>query len=249
MASNIGQAVPSFAGNDFNAISFIASQLLAGARICMLVQVLAVTTNGGVAGIGTVNVQPLVQQVNGLGEVTPHGTIFNLPYIRIQGGGNAVILDPQVGDIGIICIADRDSSAAIASKNQAPPGSRRKNSPADGFYMMSVISSAPTQYMQFNTGGINIITPNTFVAKGASGASNPPTVTMSSSSMVLSFGGNSITVDGSGIHFHGPVTGDNTATFTGEGTFNGGHTVSAHHHAVTGIQTGGSTVTSQTPTG
>lgn len=234
MASNIGQANPQFAANDFNAISFVASQLLAGARICMLVKVLAVTTNGGVAPIGTVDVQPLVQQVNGVGEVTPHGTIYSLPYMRIQGGTNAVILDPQVGDIGIICIADRDSSAAIAAKDQAPPGSSRKNSPADGFYMMSVISQTPVQYVQFTSSGITVNSPQKITVIAPNIEADASTQFKVVSPDIQLQGAVTAT---STVHVQGEQTNDSTITASGNVTGSG---TSLHTHVHSGVTSGGS---------
>lgn len=68
---------------------------------------------------------------------------------------------------------------------------------------------------------------------------------MNASGIVLSFGGHPITINNSGIAISGAVTGDNTAEFDGEGTFNGGHTVSAHTHP--SVQSGSSNTA--TPTG
>ena len=33
--------------------------------------------------------------------------IHNVPYMRIQGGANGIILDPAIGDIGIATVCDR----------------------------------------------------------------------------------------------------------------------------------------------
>lgn len=234
MASNIGQANPVFAGSDFNAISFVVSQMIAGARICMLVKVLAVTNSGGVSPIGTVDVQPLVQQVNGAGEVTPHGTVYSLPYLRIQGGTNAVILDPQVGDIGIICIADRDSSAAIAAKDQAPPGSNRRNNPSDGFYMGSVISQTPVQYVQFTTSGITIHSLQKVTIDAPNIEADASTQFKVVSPDIQLQGAVTIT---STLHVEGAQTNDSTITASGDVSGNG---TSLHTHVHSGVQSGGS---------
>lgn len=234
MASNVGQANPKYAANDYNVMAFVVSQMLAGARICMLVKVLAVTNNGGVTPIGTVNVQPLVQQVNGAGEVTPHGTIYKLPYIRVQGGTNAVILDPQVGDIGIICIADRDSSAAVAAKDQAPPGSNRRNSPADGFYMGSVISQTPVQYVQFTSTGITINSPQkvTIIAPNIEADATTQFKVVSPDIQLQG----AVTAT-STVHIQGAQTNDSTITASGNVT---GQGTSLHTHVHSGVQSGGS---------
>lgn len=123
------------------------------------VRVMAVTNAGGVSPIGQVTLLPLVQQVDGQGDVTSHGLIYNAPYMRIQGGLNAVILDPQVGDIGIAAFCDRDISAVKASKAESPPGSSRQNDPADAVYLGSIIASAPAQYVRFSDEGIELVSP------------------------------------------------------------------------------------------
>ena len=81
-----------------------------------LVQVVAVTNDGGVEPVGFVDVHPMVAQVDGKGQPTPHGVIYGLPYIRVQGGSNAVILDPQVGDIGLAVFCAQDISKVKATK-------------------------------------------------------------------------------------------------------------------------------------
>lgn len=53
--------------------------------------------------------------------------------------------------------------------------------------------------------------------------------------IVLTAGGNSITINSSGIAFHGAVTGDSTATFTGDVT---GEGTSLHNHLQTGVTSG-----------
>jgi hypothetical protein len=125
----------------------------------MPVKIVSVTNSGGVSPIGYVDVQPLVGAMDGAGVVWPHGVIHNVPYMRIQGGANAIILDPQVGDIGIASVCDRDISAVKAAKDSAPPGSSRKHDFSDMVYLMTIIAEAPTQYMRFYEGGIDIVSP------------------------------------------------------------------------------------------
>jgi hypothetical protein len=210
----------------------------------MPVQVVAVH-GGGLAPVGRVDVQPLVQQTDSAGNVTALPVLYGLPYLRWQGGTSAVILDPAVGDIGLVCFADRDVSAVVASLQQSAPGSNRRFSLADGFYMGATLNAEPTQYLQFDPdNGITLNSPET-ITEQIGTDSNAARVVMNSSGIVLSFGGHSITINGSGIAVSGAVTGDNTATFAGEGIFNGGHTVSAHTHP--GVQSGSSNTA--TPTG
>jgi phage baseplate assembly protein gpV len=100
------------------------------------------------------------------------------------------------------------------------------------------LNAQPTQYLWFDpTNGVKLITPNPIQAIADNGASNPPTVTMNSSGIVLSFGGHSITINSSGIAISGAVTGDNKATFTGEVEGNG---VKLSTHLTSGVTSGSS---------
>lgn len=152
---------PSTAGADFNAQSFLVWSILSRIATTTLVEVKAVTNDGGVSPIGFVDVQPQVNQVDGAGNAVPHGIIYRCPYLRVQGGANAVILDPQVGDVGIMVFASSDISSVTANKGRANPGSRRRFDMADGLYLGMAMGGAPTQYVRFSSGGIEIHSPST----------------------------------------------------------------------------------------
>lgn len=145
---------------DFSAQSFLVRQILSRVNTCTMVKIVAVTNAGGLSPVGFVDVQPLVNQVDGAGNAVPHGVLHHLAYFRLQGGTNAVILDPQVGDIGIAVFADHDISSVVANKGQANPGSWRRFNMADGLYFGGFLNAPPSQYVQFITGvGINIVSP------------------------------------------------------------------------------------------
>lgn len=150
---------PKDSGSDLNALTFLVTQLLGKAWTGTLFLVKAVTNTGGVSAVGYVDVQPLVHQVDGDGNATPHGIIHNVPYFRLQGGTNAVILDPQVGDIGAGLICSRDISAVKVSKGPNVPGSGRRFDPADAIYLGGVLNGTPTQYVQFSAGGVAVVSP------------------------------------------------------------------------------------------
>lgn len=144
---------------DVNALEAMIRAFFSGRWTARPVKVISVTNDGDVSPIGYVSLLPLVQQIDGEGDVTPHATIYDAPYMRIQGGSNAVILDPQIGDIGIAVFCDRDISAVKSSHAEAPPGSSRQNDPADAVYLGSIISAAPTQYVRFSESGIELVSP------------------------------------------------------------------------------------------
>jgi len=155
-----GQQDSGSAAGDFNTMAFVFQRLLSKIRTIDLVQVISCTNSGGVAPVGMVNVQVLTNQMTGNRTPVPHGTIFNLPYLRIQGGASAVILDPVAGDIGMCAFCSRDISAVKVAKGQANPGPYRMFDWADGLYLGSILGVVPTTYVQFTAGGgVNVTSP------------------------------------------------------------------------------------------
>lgn len=142
--------------SDFNVYAFIIEQMLGLVRTATLVEVVAVDGIGPDSPVGFVDAHPLVNQIDGVGKPTPHGNVLNLPYFRLQGGGNAVVIDPQVGDIGIAIISDRDISAVKAGKAQANPGSFRRFDLADGIYLGGILNGTPDQYVALTADGITL---------------------------------------------------------------------------------------------
>jgi hypothetical protein len=80
----------------------------------------------------------------------------NLPYVRMVGGTSAVILDPVVGDIGIVVSADRDVSGVKKNKKLSPPGSQRRYNISDGIFIGACLTEKPTSYVRFVDGGKEI---------------------------------------------------------------------------------------------
>ena len=153
-----GQQRLSSGNNDFNALTFFVQRILSTVNIATLVKVVTVNTNGPTAPVGTVDVQPLVNQIDGSGKPTSHETVYGVPYIRVQGGTNAVILDPKEGDIGLCVFCDRDISSVKASAKVANPGTARRFSYSDGIYLGGWNSTkTPTNYVKISDDGIKVV--------------------------------------------------------------------------------------------
>lgn len=159
-SSGAGQQDPGTSNSDFTVATFIVRQMLAKLDTMKPVKVVKVTGGGGaIAKAGTVDVQLLVSQLDGSANSTPNGVVHNIPWWRMQGGKNAVICDPLVGDIGFVMCADRDISnlkAAVAGDKDpmVPPGSFRKFNVADGIYVGGMLNGVPEQYLAFSESGI-----------------------------------------------------------------------------------------------
>lgn len=158
-----GTEQPHSGASDFNAVSFVIAQALARLNISAVVKVVAVTDPGGVNPSGTVDVTPLVNQLDAARNAIPHGVIYSMPYFRLQGGANAIIITPEVGDIGIAVFSDRDISSVKATKKRANPGSLRRFDMADGMYLGGLLNGTPTQYVQFSPAGIRVHSPTAVI--------------------------------------------------------------------------------------
>ena len=218
--------------SDPESLAYIFKKLLSGAFFIELVEVLEVS---GEAPNLVVDVLPLVTRTDPSGDMIDNSPIYNAPVWRLQRGNSAVIMDPVAGDIGLIAICDRDNSIARANRKQSVPGSKRTHSKSDAIYLGGVLNMQPTQFIEFADGAINITTPNLV------------NITCSKANVVAPDG---MEVTTSLLKVNGPIQA------TGDITDNSG-TQSAslktlrdkydtHEHQVTGVQTGSSTVTSNT---
>lgn len=131
--------------------------------ICRIVKV----KGGGVNPVGFVDIVPMVLQVDGAGNAFDNATVFNVPYFRYQGGSNAVILDPKVGDIGICLVASRDISKIKRTKKDATPDTKRQYDIADSLYIGGILNGAPSQYIHFLDSGINVVATGEINMKGS----------------------------------------------------------------------------------
>jgi hypothetical protein len=214
---------PSSSSTEYQAIAFVVNSILAHVRTAHPVEVIAIA-GGGVGPIGTVDVKPLVNQIDGIGEGEPHGVVYGRPYIRYQGGTSAVILDPVVGDTGLLVCCDRDTSNVIATLAAALPGSLRRFNFADGVYVGCHLSkTTPTDYVWIKpaSAGIVMRSAGTITIQGSqiniTGPVNANGATISNSGEVTDAAGKVL-----GTHEHlpgtyvapsggGPITGDSGA--------------------------------------
>lgn len=213
-----GQQTPYDANTDFAAAVFLTRQLIAQIETTKLVQVKKVTSNGTVAAAGTVDVLPLVNQVDSAGNATKHGIVHGIPWFRLQGGLNAVICDPVVDDIGYVVVSDRDISNVKSTKAQANPGSSRQFDLADGVYVGGILNAAPTQYVLFAEAGIKIVDRHGNVIE-----------TTSSGITLTNAAGKTITMGASAVTIGADLIVQGTVAATGA-VSGAGHSLSTHQH-------------------
>ena len=265
-----GQQTPSSASNEYNAMVFVFQQLAQKMQTITLVKVVAVRNAGGVEPVGSVDVQPLIFQMTGDRQSVPHGTIFDVPYFRIQGGTDAVILDPKVGDIGLCAFASRDISslkanpAQAASSNPAgvPPASFRMFDWADGLYLGGYLNGTPEQWVRFSASGIEVHSPTKITLSAPQIEIDGTTrVTVNTPDLELN-GTTTAKITSPDIELAGPVTqtGGGAVTLSGDLAGNGaggatfthdvvaaGKSLDSHTHNVVNVQSGGSTIATTAP--
>ena len=237
-----GALLPSSTWGEFNNMAFMVQQALAKMQTATLVRIESCTNSGGLSPVGFVDVTPLVNQLDGQGNPTPHVTIYNLPYFRLQGGANGVIIDPQKGDIGVAVFASRDISQVKATRKQGNPGSHRQYSFADGMYLGGMLNGTPTQYVQFSAAGIKIHSPIAVVLEAPDVQILAQTVEINASASAT-VTTPTFTVNGATV-LNGTVSqaGGGAATFSGSMTVDGDVTAqgtSVHNHVHGGVQPGG----------
>ncbi len=202
--------------SEYDAMEFIVRQVLNRSATATLVLVKAVTP-GDTSGPGSVDVQPMVAQLDGYGNAVPHGTVFNLPVMRYQGGGNAVLIEPKVGDIGLAVFASHDISSVKQTKAPGNPGSRRRYDWADGLYIGGFLNGAVSQFVRIGDDGVTITS-----ASGLPVTINAP-------------GGLVVNADAT---INGNITATGKITTGAGSTFNG-KAFDSHKH--TGVTTGSGT--------
>lgn len=141
-----------------NALQFFVRQMLNGINTAEPVTVTAVSNGGGLAPAGTVSVRPLVNLVDGEGEAHGQSELFELPYLRIQGGENAIVCDPRPGDMGLAVYAMRDTETVKGTRGAEPgnPGSARAYSKSDGFYLGGFLNQLPRRYLMVDDEGLTL---------------------------------------------------------------------------------------------
>lgn len=150
-----GQQTPNDSANMPNTIAFAVERILAQLDTMKPVRVVAVHPGeGSPPGPTTVDVQPLVSQIDGNGNVVEQGVTYGIPVARTQGGPWTIICDPVVDQFGYVVCADRDISAVVAQPGLGPPGSPgRRFSISDGIFVGAVLNAVGDSYLWLREDG------------------------------------------------------------------------------------------------
>lgn len=145
--------------NDVNAHQFQAKQARDEKRHHFVAKIVKVYNRNSLTQPCTVDIQPVVKLMDGVGNASSHGTIYGIPVPRNQSGDSVIINDPQVGDVGQFSVLDRDHSASQNSDwQEANPGSYRRGNMADAVFhaVMPRKAQAVKQSILFNETGVTI---------------------------------------------------------------------------------------------
>lgn len=135
--------------SELNRTDFVVRQVLNRMATATLVLVKAVGTD-------TVDVQPMVAQLDGAANAIEHGTIHNVPFFMPRAGSSAIVMTPVAGDIGLAVFCHNDISSVKRTKAPANPGSRRRFDWADALYLGGFLGATPTQFIKLDVDGITI---------------------------------------------------------------------------------------------
>lgn len=210
MTEVFGHETPGTIDTEYNTLAFVVWQILAEVQTITLVKVISCSNNGGLSPVGTVTVQPIINQMTGNRQAQPHGEISQVPYVRLQGGANAIILDPKPGDVGVCGFCSRDIAAAKKARGgPVNPASFGAFDWADGIYLGNIFGGIPTRYVQVNDSGINVVAPDQITLRA-------PTITLDGAVHGTSTGmfDGDVTANGTSVHthVHGGVTRGTSST-------------------------------------
>lgn len=148
---------PNKGNSSLNTLVGIIDNALSQVSTAMPVTVLQVYENH------TVDVMPMVDMLDNAGNAVEHAPITSIPYARLQGGDYGLIIEPKVGDKGLVVFASRDISDVVQSKGKAKPASLRKHSMSDGMYIASLLYEEPETYLKIEKEHVTIHTKNLLV--------------------------------------------------------------------------------------
>ncbi len=96
--------------------------------------------------------KPLVSQYDASGKVLDSAILYDIPYMRYQGGKAAIICNPCVNDIGLAIFAQQDISL-VTSNKIVQPASFRAYDMADALYIGGFINNNPEIFIELNQDG------------------------------------------------------------------------------------------------
>ena len=138
--------------------SAIDNALASKIQTAELVKVNGVTPGGPKGPAGYVDCSPMVNDTDSFGEAVPGADLSHVPYMRLQCGKMAIVIDPEPGDIGLVVFTKADASnVGQGAEKPVQPASLRTFDAGNGFFVGPFLNKAPEGYIELNKAGeINI---------------------------------------------------------------------------------------------
>ena len=157
--------------DDLNALMYvIRSQIENGVNTVEIVRILKKNDNG------TVDVIPVIKNISASKEPIDETPIYGVRYMRFQYGKNAITVEPEEGDVGLLLVCKKDISAY--DSGMVP--SRIKFNLSSGVYIGGLLGAneTPTQFIHFEDDKIDIVGTGTINI-------NAPTVNITADEAVI----------------------------------------------------------------
>ncbi|MCJ2087267.1 hypothetical protein MKK88_14920 [Methylobacterium sp. E-005] len=152
---NVGQLPLTGQNSPLNQHAFLHRQIQGEQRTHFAAEIVAVHNRNSMTKPCTVDIRPVLSDVDGLGQAQKPAVIYGIPVPRNQSGDSVVINDPSVGDRAHFSVFDRDHSSSQASDWQAGnPGSFRRSTMADAIFHAVLPREAQEvkQFIRFDDG-------------------------------------------------------------------------------------------------
>lgn len=154
----VGQMTVRDPNSEVNRDAFQSRQQFGERRFHFMAKIVKVYNRNSLTDPCTVDIQPLVKQLDGSGKAMSHGIIHGVPVPRSQSGDSVFVNDPQVNDVGTFSVLDRDHKSVQANDfAEANPGSQRRNDMSDAIFHGTLPrkSQPIKQHFMFTDDGID----------------------------------------------------------------------------------------------
>lgn len=113
-----------------------------------------------------VDVLPLITYASKADQtVIDSKTIYSIPIFQLQRSNSAIIMMPVVNDIGLILVCDGNITSIKETKKPSVAQSTRRHSRSDAIYLGGLLNAKPTQYIEFKDDSILINAPDKVTTK------------------------------------------------------------------------------------
>lgn len=158
-SQNVGQLPLTGQNSPLNQHAFLHRQIQGEQRTHFAAEIVAVHNRNSMTKPCTVDIRPVLSDVDGLGQAQKPDVIYGVPVPRNQSGDSVIINDPNVGDRAHFSVFDRDHSSAQASDwKSGNPGSFRRSTLSDAVFHAVFPREAQEvkQYVRMDENGVDI---------------------------------------------------------------------------------------------